>query len=129
MPAVSTVCAMEIRRDELVAAQYFLGVAGVAAMRRILTTPAEVWPRLEDARRVIEHLDEFPQDIRIPIVEYDVVEGYEHWAPIYDAGPNAATEVDSQVVRSLLQDVPPGRAIDVACGTGRQSQLLVELGH
>jgi len=129
MPAVATVCAMEIRRDELVAAQYFLAVAGVAAMRRILTTPSEVWPRLEDARRVIEHLDEFPQDIRIPIVEYDVVEGYEQWAPIYDAGPNAATELDSHVVRGLLEGLPAGRAIDVACGTGRQSHLLAELGH
>jgi ubiquinone/menaquinone biosynthesis C-methylase UbiE len=120
---------MVVRRDELIAAQYFLAVAGVAAMRKILLAPSEVMPRLEDARRVIEHLDEFPQNIRIPIVEYEVVEGYDGWAPIYDAGPNAATEVDSDVVRRLLEGLPAGRAVDVACGTGRQSRLLVELGH
>ena len=120
---------MVVRRDELIAAQYFLAVAGVAAMRKILLAPSEVMPRLEDARRVIEHLDEFPQNIRIPIVEYEVVEGYDGWAPLYDAGPNAATEVDSEVVRGLLEGLPAGRAVDVACGTGRQSRLLVELGH
>lgn len=120
---------MEIKRDELVSAQYFLAVAGVAAMRKILHSPSDVWARLEDTQRVLEHLDEFPNDIRIPIVEYDFVEGYDHWAPIYDAGPNAATEVDSQVVRQMISDMRPGRAIDVACGTGRQSQLLAELGH
>jgi ubiquinone/menaquinone biosynthesis C-methylase UbiE len=129
MPAVATVCAMVVRRDELIAAQYFLAVAGVAAMRKILLTPSEVLPRLEDARRVIEHLDEFPQNLRIPVVEFEIVEGYDNWAPIYDAGPNAATELDSDVVRVLLEGLPPGRAIDVACGTGRQSRLLAELGH
>ncbi len=120
---------MVVRRDELIAAQYFLAVAGVAAMRKILLAPSEVLPRLEDARRVIQHLDEFPQNIRIPIVEYEVVEGYDGWAPLYDAGPNAATELDSDIVRGLLDGVPAGHALDVACGTGRQSRLLIELGH
>ena len=120
---------MVVRRDELMAAQYFLAVAGVAAMRKILLAPSEVLPRLEDARRVIEHLDEFPQNIRIPIVEYEVVEGYDGWAPLYDAGPNAATELDSEIVRALLEGLPRGSAVDVACGTGRQARLLVELGH
>ena len=120
---------MVVRRDELIAAQYFLAVAGVAAMRKILLAPSEVLPRLEDARRVIEHLDEFPQNLRIPIVEYEVVEGYDEWAPLYDAGPNAATELDSEIVRALVEGLPAGRAVDVACGTGRQSLLLTELGH
>jgi ubiquinone/menaquinone biosynthesis C-methylase UbiE len=134
MPSLHHACRryrlrMVVRRDELIAAQYFLAVAGVAAMRKILLAPSEVLPRLEDARRVIEHLDEFPQNIRIQVVEYEVEEGYDEWAPLYDGGPNAATELDSEVVRQLLVGLPVGRAIDVACGTGRQSRLLVELGH
>ena len=88
---------MVVRRDELIAAQYFLAVAGVAAMRKILLAPSEVLPRLEDARRVIEHLDEFPQNLRIPIVEYEVVEGYDEWAPLYDGGPNAASSETAEV--------------------------------
>jgi len=32
---------MIVRRDELVSAQYFLAVAGVAAMRHILVAPSD----------------------------------------------------------------------------------------
>ncbi len=120
---------MIVRRDELISAQYFLAVAGVAAMRRILLAPSDVMPRLEDARRVIEALDEFPNNIRIPVVVCDVIEAYDAWAPVYDSGPNAATERDSEVVRTLLEPLPRGRALDAACGTGRQSLTLVELGY
>ena len=120
---------MIVRRDELVSAQYFLAVAGVAAMRHILLAPSDVMPRLDDVRRVIAGLDEFPNNIRIPIVVCDVIEAYDAWAPVYDSGPNAATERDSEVVRALLETIPRGRALDAACGTGRQSRLLVDLGH
>lgn len=120
---------MVIRRDELIAAQYFVAIAGVAAMRRILIEPSAVLPRFEDARRVIEALDEFPQNLRLTMVECDVVEGYDAWAATYDSGENAATRTDSEVVRGLLESVPRGRALDAACGTGRQSATLVELGH
>jgi SAM-dependent methyltransferase len=48
---------------------------------------------------------------------------------VYDSGPNAATERDSEVVRELLEPLPRGRALDAACGTGRQSALLAELGY
>jgi SAM-dependent methyltransferase len=120
---------MIVRRDELISGQYFVAIAGVAAMRHILLAPSDVMPRLDDARRVIAHLDEFPNNIRIPVVECDVIEGYDAWAPVYDSGPNAATERDSEVVRELLEPLPRGRALDAACGTGRQSLLLTELGY
>ncbi len=120
---------MVVRRDELLSGQYFLAIAGVAAMRKILLAPSDVWPRLEDTRRVIAALDEFPNNIRIPVVECDVIEGYDAWAPVYDIGPNAATERDSEVVRALLEPLPRGHALDAACGTGRQSVALAELGY
>jgi ubiquinone/menaquinone biosynthesis C-methylase UbiE len=120
---------MVVHRDELISAQYFLAVAGVAAMRRILISPSDVLPRLEDARRVIGALHEFPNNIRIPVVEYEVSEGYDAWAAIYDSGPNAATELDTRLVRTLLEPLPRGRALDAACGTGRQTLTLTELGH
>ena len=120
---------MVVHRDELISAEYFLAVAGVAAMRRILISPSAVLPRLEDARRVIGALDEFPNNIRIPVVECEVVEGYDAWAPIYDSGPNAATELDTTLVRSLLDSLPRGGALDVACGTGRQTLTLTDLGY
>ena len=64
--------AVPVRRDTLVAAQYFTAVAGMAAMRSCLTGPSAVRDRLEDVRRVVEHLDEFPNNLEIPVIEYDV---------------------------------------------------------
>src|SRR5215207_9295221 len=112
--------AVPVRRDTLVAAQYFTAVAGMAAMRSCLTGPSAVRDRLEDVRRVVEHLDEFPNNLEIPVIEYDVDEGYTAWAPRYD-GPNPAVEAESPVVRSILERAPRGAALDAACGTGRHA--------
>jgi ubiquinone/menaquinone biosynthesis C-methylase UbiE len=32
-------------------------------------------------------------------------------------------------VRSLIERLPPGRAVDAGCGSGRHSRLLLDLGH
>ena len=118
---------MSERRDEMVAAQYFSAVAGMAAMRHCLTRPSTVRERLDDVRRVIEHLDEFPNDLVIPVVEHDLTPGYDAWAQHYD-GPNPAVEADAAVVHDLLAAVPPCIALDAACGTGRHSRHLADRG-
>ncbi|HET8617655.1 MAG TPA: class I SAM-dependent methyltransferase [Acidimicrobiales bacterium] len=118
---------MAPRRDEMVAAQYFTAVAGMAAMRHCLTHPSTVRERLQDVRRVVEHLDEFPNDLVIPVVEHDLTAGYDAWAEHYD-GPNPAVEVDTVVVHDLLAAVAPGVALDAACGTGRHSRHLADRG-
>ena len=119
---------MAPRRDTLLAAQYFVAVAGMAAMRSCLTRPSDVRPLLDDVRRVVEHLDEFPNDLRIPVLEHDVEEGYTAWAPRYD-GPNPAIEAETPVVREILSRAPRGAALDAACGTGRHAAHLRALGY
>jgi ubiquinone/menaquinone biosynthesis C-methylase UbiE len=119
---------VEQHRDELVAAQYFVAVAGLAALRQCLDRPSAVRPRLDDVAAVVEHLDEFPNSLRIPVVEHDVGGGYAAWAPRYD-GPNPATALDDEVVGALLAEAPTGIALDAACGTGRHARRLAELGH
>ena len=58
-----------------------------------------------------------------------VVPGYARWAPVYDA-PNPLVIVEEPAARQALAGWPrPGRVLDVACGTGRHSAYLVELGH
>jgi len=111
------------RRDEMVAAQYFTAVAGLATMRHCITEPSAVGARLDDIRRIIEGLDRFPNDLVVPVVEYGVDDGYDAWAPRYD-GPNPATEVDEAAVHAILADLPAGIALDAACGTGRHSAHL-----
>jgi SAM-dependent methyltransferase len=118
----------ELHRDELRAGQYFVGVAGMAMMRRILSRPSEGLPRLDDVRRVLDAFDEFPNDIVVEVVEHDLDTGYERWAPSYD-GPNPLIDAEEPVVRPMLEALPLGRALDAACGTGRHAGHLAGLGH
>jgi SAM-dependent methyltransferase len=48
-------------------------------------------------------------------------ERYAATALVWSAGPN-------QFVESELGDLPPGRALDLACGEGRNARWLAELG-
>lgn len=111
----------------MLAAQYFIAVAGMAAMRHCLTEPSAVRSRLDDVRAVVHRLDEFPNNLVVPLVEYEVSRGYDAWAPRYD-GPNPAVEVDEIEVHSLLDDVNGRVALDAACGTGRHSAYLSSRG-
>jgi ubiquinone/menaquinone biosynthesis C-methylase UbiE len=117
-----------VHRDTLIAAQYFAAVAGTAALRRCLTRPSSVLDRLHDVQEVVAHLDEFPNNLEIPVTEYDLDEGYAAWAPRYD-GPNPAVAVSRTVVAAMLERAPRGSALDAACGTGGQTAPLVELGY
>lgn len=112
----------------MLAAQYFTAVAGLAAMRHLPSHPSVVLDRLADVRRVVERLDEFPNNLEIPVLEYDVGEGYVAWAPSYD-GPNPAVEADTPVVHDVLSRAPRGRALDAACGTGRFAEHLRSIGY
>ena len=118
---------VERHHDSFVAGQYFVAVAGMAAMRRILSRPSEGLPRIDDIRSVIEHYDEFPNNIHVDVVEHAVDSGYTAWAPAYD-GPNPAIDAEQPRVRELLSSLEPGRALDAGCGTGRHAGHLAELG-
>lgn len=117
----------EVHRDSFVAGQYFVGVAGMAAMRRILSRPSEGRPRVEEIRRIVASFDEFPNNLDIEVVEHDVDSGYTAWAPVYD-GPNPAIEAEEPVVRAMIAELAPGVALDAGCGTGRHAGFLAEQG-
>ncbi|HXH58092.1 class I SAM-dependent methyltransferase [Iamia sp.] len=119
---------MTPRRDVLLSGQFFTAVAGLAAMRRILTEPSAVLPRLDDVRRVVEHLNEFPNDIEIPVIEHEVDEGYTAWSETYD-GPNPAIAAEEPIVAAMVAGAPRGRALDAGCGTGRHAAHLHALGY
>jgi ubiquinone/menaquinone biosynthesis C-methylase UbiE len=60
----------------------------------------------------------------------EVSEGYPEWAPSYDMpGRNPILQLEGPFTAELLSHFDPGRALDAACGTGRQSAVLAELGH
>lgn len=110
---------MEIKPADLA-----IGLAGLAIMRRIPHDPAgirQVASLLESA------LAEEAAD-GIDSIEMTPADGYAEWARTYDERPNAMVEIEEPVVDAILRTITPGRALDAACGTGRHTQRLVELG-
>jgi ubiquinone/menaquinone biosynthesis C-methylase UbiE len=61
--------------------------------------------------------------------EYDHARGYEAWAETYDDPGNALIDVEERALRPILAALPVGEAADVACGTGRLTAMLCDLGH
>ncbi|GLZ77270.1 hypothetical protein Afil01_20770 [Actinorhabdospora filicis] len=59
----------------------------------------------------------------------DTVTGYRDWAAAYDTGTNPLIAVEEPVIASFVDGLPPGRALDAACGTGRIARRLADLGH
>jgi ubiquinone/menaquinone biosynthesis C-methylase UbiE len=64
-----------------------------------------------------------------PAVALTVEEGYRTWAESYDEPGNGLVDVESAIVHRLLDRLPPGRALDAACGTGRHAAHLASRGH
>ena len=57
------------------------------------------------------------------------VDGYNGWAASYDDPGNGIFEMEEAIVHPLLDALPPGIAVDAACGTGRHTSYLVQRGH
>jgi ubiquinone/menaquinone biosynthesis C-methylase UbiE len=112
----------------LVAGEYFLAVEGYAMIRHCVTDPSAARPRVDEMREILARFEEFPNSLAIPLTEHAVEDGYTAWAPHYDR-PNPAIELEEPITRGMIAAVPPGDALDAACGTGRHAATLVELGH
>jgi SAM-dependent methyltransferase len=106
---------------------YALGVAGMALLRRWL----EAEPDEADSRvaELADLLEQVRNEERVALQWFDSDEGYADWAATYDSPGNPLLAVEEPAVRTILGDVPAGRAVDAACGTGRLTKLLVETGH
>jgi len=108
---------------------FLLSVLGLAASRDLFRDTDEVMQRTAEMRQVLEHADEFPYDIDLDFDEHDVVAGYTTWSETYDDGTNPALLLEESITDPILAAAPRGRALDVACGTGRQVARLVALGY
>jgi len=114
----------QVRLEELL-----LGVEGGALLRRLIDGDDDfVAERVTAIRRLAESL--YGGRSRAAAVpELDVEDGYAAWAHIYDEMPNALIHAEQPLVDAALADVPAGRALDAACGTGRHAARLVGSGH
>jgi SAM-dependent methyltransferase len=68
-------------------------------------------------------------DVAEPIAEADPRAGYAVWAASYDDPGNPIVALEQPAVWGVIDRLPPGRALDAACGTGRHAARLVALGH
>jgi ubiquinone/menaquinone biosynthesis C-methylase UbiE len=106
--------------------QYLLGVEGLALLRSWLVgDEAFVRRRLDEVSAICAR----PSPARIVVQEKAAENGYAAWAGSYDDEPNAVMSIADAAMSSALAGISPGRALDVACGTGRQTARLVAAGH
>lgn len=102
-----------------------LGYAGLAILR--------TFPWGDQQRFVREILETAAaqewSSLDLEIDELDVETGYDRWAEIYDSMPNPLIDLEEPAVHAMLDRVPAGVAVDVACGTGRHASYLAQRGH
>ncbi len=111
---------------------YKLGLIGLALLRNWLTGKKSVSESLVDqAKQVIDDFQDPTQDFSGDggPKQFDLASGYERWASNYDQMPNLLLDAEQPAVEKILSKLPAGKIADFACGTGRYSVLLNNLGH
>jgi SAM-dependent methyltransferase len=107
--------------------ELLVGIEGLALLRDLYDgTDGDAGRRLEEVRRLLD--DETFASVE-QVAESDPRAGYQVWSQTYDEPGNPIIGLEEPAVRSLVDHLPVGRALDAACGTGRHARYLVDLGH
>ena len=112
-------------------AAWLLGLEGVALLRSGVDghDSTSVHARLDEIRRMVERLDDSPFSVEEELVPIDCRTGYGAWAERYDSDDNPLIALEEPLVRGCIDTIPPGAALDLACGTGRHAVYLASRGH
>lgn len=106
------------------------GFTGLGLLRGLLDgDDRDAEARVGELRRIVDPAADGEYGVGFATPELDVVPGYSAWSATYDVPRNPVISAEQPVVWSLLAELPPGRAVDAACGTGRHARRLAELGH
>jgi ubiquinone/menaquinone biosynthesis C-methylase UbiE len=117
-------------KRRLSAREVLIGVEGLALLRRMFDGDDEdADARLAEVRRFMDPDADAAPGARIDVPEHAVTAGYARWAATYDAPGNPLVAVEQPAVWSLLATSAAGVALDAACGTGRHTRRLADLGH
>lgn len=117
-------------RGEFRQGHYVLGIEGLALLRAGARRAFDrVEARTEEIREIASRLDQPPYSERRDLPEAEVGAGYTQWAEDYDDPGNDTIALEEPVVRELLGRLPGGATLDAACGTGRHTAYLSEIGR
>lgn len=108
---------------------FVVGIQGLALLRAWLTDHAAAAARTEDLARLLADPTGPPLSLLLDIPAEDVRSGYARWAGSYEVAKNPLIHVEEPVVHALIEPLPPGDALDAACGTGRHARWLAARGH
>jgi ubiquinone/menaquinone biosynthesis C-methylase UbiE len=107
--------------------ELLVGIEGLALLRHLYDgKDADADDRIAEIRWLLE--DE-AFDAGELTSEADPRRGYGAWSGHYDEPGNPIIALEQPAMWSLVGTMPPGRALDAACGTGRHARRLAELGH
>jgi len=109
--------------------RWYLGLHGLGLLREWpFGDPATAAARMDAMRRLLEgEGDDKVFEERV-IDDLDPADAYREWSGTYD-DPNPLIVAEQGALRALLSELPAGRALDVATGTGRIADELERLGH
>src|SRR3982074_1276073 len=115
-------------------AHYLLATEGIALIRMWYADEAGRSARLiEEVADICRSADKPPYSDSISVQSAAPVTGYTIWAPPYDVEnqTNPLIPLEAFVLDELLRPagVRGARALDAACGTGRQAPRLLSLGY
>jgi ubiquinone/menaquinone biosynthesis C-methylase UbiE len=107
---------------------YLLGLEGLALLRAFHGEYDRdfVAARIAEVRQL---LDSAPLREGVDVARVSTVEGYRAWSATYDDPGNGLFDLDQPIVADILGGLPPGTALDAACGTGRFAEYLAGHGH
>lgn len=107
---------------------YLLGLQGTALLRAYNGRYDREFTlaRFADIRELLDTAEQFGAGAQTREISSE--EGYAAWSADYDE-PNDLIDIEEPVVRAMLAGLPPGRALDAACGTGRHAAYLAGTGH
>jgi ubiquinone/menaquinone biosynthesis C-methylase UbiE len=108
---------------------YLLGLEGVALLRAFSGAYDRDFTiaRLREIRGLLDSAEELGDGVEAR--QITTSEGYSRWATSYDEPGNQLLDLEQPIVREILDSLPPGVALDAACGTGRHTAYLASLGH
>jgi len=108
---------------------YLLGLEGVALLRAFAGEYDREFceARIDEIRRL---LDSPSLDGEwVAANQVGTVEGYRVWSRTYDRPGNGLFGYEEPIMHAILDPLPPGVALDAACGTGRYAEYLAARGH